>query len=261
MHTEGEIRASIKPLVELYGELTTTEVKTLLPTVLEFDDEDNEPSPTRNEVKILQRIGNIVSHQKENIKFYPEGFMVDKTLSARFMAVTGLSGKEKPLSSAQLNDRKNKATKRNATRKIYKIDWNFQNERKTFIGLKGEEFVFSREKEKVKEFDPKSVDKVIHLSVKEGDGFGYDILSINEKGETVFIEVKTTTSSLNTPFYMSLNEKSFFEENIDNNAFIYRVYDFKEEASHGKIQIISASDLLNNYNFDPISFLVSPKNK
>ena len=58
MHTEAEIKQAIKPLVEKYGALTTTGVKELLSTVLVFDDEDKEPSPTRNEIKIIQRIGN-----------------------------------------------------------------------------------------------------------------------------------------------------------------------------------------------------------
>ena len=80
-HTEAEIRRAIKPLLTVYGELNTSEVKTLLHTVLEFSEEDNIPSATRNEVLIIQRIGNIVAHQTETIKTYDEGFILDKSFN------------------------------------------------------------------------------------------------------------------------------------------------------------------------------------
>lgn len=78
MHTEGEIRGAVRLLLERYGRLTTTEVKEKLEEVLAFDDEDRIVSTVRNEYMILQRIGNIVSHQVEDIKTYDEGFTVDK---------------------------------------------------------------------------------------------------------------------------------------------------------------------------------------
>jgi hypothetical protein len=34
----------------------------------------------------------------------------------------------------------------------------------------------------------------VHVSEVEGDGHGYDIESINQEGESIFIEVKTTTN-------------------------------------------------------------------
>lgn len=68
-HTEAEIRRAIKPLLTAYGELDTTEVKRLLHTVMEFDAEDMEDSPTRNEMKIIQRIGNIAHIKKRWSKY------------------------------------------------------------------------------------------------------------------------------------------------------------------------------------------------
>lgn len=91
----------------------------------------------------------------------------------------------------------------------------------------------------------------------QGDGFGYDILSLNELDEPIYIEVKTTVKSEDTPFFMSKNEKSFFEQNT--NAWLYRVYDFNLDSRHGKIKMISSQELLENYNFDPITFMVSKK--
>lgn len=40
---------------------------------------------------------------------------------------------------------------------------------------------------------------------------------------------------------------------------IYRVYNFIKETRHGQTKIISAKELFENYNFDPISFIVTPK--
>lgn len=257
MHSESEIRSAIKPLVEFYGEMTTSEVKQHLEEVLDYDDDDRIPSETRNEILITQRIGNIVAHQRDTVKVYSEGFIVDKSFTpAHFFAIKGLSGHEQKLPENEIKKRQQKAKQKH----IYKkVNWELENERRSLIGHLGEEFVYHSEIAKVKEFDASSLDKVIHLSEKQGDGFGYDICSVNENGETIFIEVKTTKGTAETPFFMSRNEKLFFEENIDNNAFIYRVFNFNEESRHGQIKIISAKDLLKNYKFDPISFMVTHK--
>ena len=73
------------------------------------------------------------------------------------------------------------------------------------------------------------------------------------------IEVKTTTKGENTPFFMSRNEKMFFENNIDNNAYIYRVYDFNIDSRHGCIKKITAKELIEDYDLDPVSFMVIKK--
>ena len=90
MHSESEIRSAIKPLVEFYGEMTTSEVKQHLEEVLDYDDDDRIPSETRNEILITQRIGNIVAHQRDTVKVYSEGFIVDKSFTpAHFFAIKG----------------------------------------------------------------------------------------------------------------------------------------------------------------------------
>ena len=261
MHTEGQIRLAIRPLLELYGKLDTTQIKSLLEEVLDFDEEDMVMSETRtSEMKIIQRIGNIISHQTENVKIYPEGFIIDKSSRpAVWSAITGLSKNVSELPTKLVDEKKKKVSKHNSQRPFRKINWELENERRSCIGLAGEAFVYELEKEKVTSFDAVAVSRVIHLSAKQGDGFGYDILSLNENGETIYIEVKTTTATLNTPFYMSKNEKFFFENNVENNAFLYRVYDFNVDSRHGKVKKITAKELFENYDFDPVSFMVTPK--
>ena len=81
MHTEPEIRRAIKILLEEYGALNTSEIKDHLNEVLLFDSEDLKLSVTRRgEPLILQRIGNIVSHQNEDVVLYEEGYVVDKSV-------------------------------------------------------------------------------------------------------------------------------------------------------------------------------------
>ena len=63
MHSEGDIRKAVRLLLDKYGEINVTEAKEMLHEVLEYDEEDKEMSSSRNEIKILQRIGNIASHQ------------------------------------------------------------------------------------------------------------------------------------------------------------------------------------------------------
>lgn len=259
MHTEGQIRVAIRPLIEMYGELTTSEIKQKIEEVLVLDEEDKKLSETRNEILIIQRIGNIVAHQSEEVKFYDEGFIVDKSFRpAKFFAVKGINQEKVKISDNEIQKRKREASRTETERKIYKkIDWNLENERRTALGQLGEEFVLEFEKEKVKNIDSSSVERVIHLSALQGDGFGYDILSLNELGEPIYIEVKTTVKGEDIPFFMSKNEKSFFEQNA--NAWLYRVYDFNIDSRHGKIKKISSQDLLENYNFDPVTFMVSKK--
>ncbi len=47
---------------------------------------------------------------------------------------------------------------------------------------------------------------MIHTSQDEGDGCGYDILAFNIAGKAEYIEVKTTTGRINTPFFITENE-------------------------------------------------------
>ena len=70
-------------------------------------------------------------------------------------------------------------------------------------------------------------------SKSEGDGLGYDILSYDEKGNKVFIEVKTTTSGANTPFYITCNELEKSKQ-VNDRFVLYRLYDFDENNNTSK---------------------------
>lgn len=257
-HTEAEIRRAIKPLLTVHGELNTTEIKSLLHTVLVFDEEDNIPSTTRpGEVRITQRIGNIVAHQNDIIKTYDEGFVLDKSFSpAKFSLLNPISETVIQLTEVTIIKEK---TRRFIARRV---DWEKTRERNNEIGDQGEEFVLEFEIDRLQETlsidRTKASQNVQHLSRLQGDGLGYDISSINDDGSPRYIEVKTTSGGFNQPFYMSKNEKHFFEE-YETSAFIYRVYNFNRETRRGDVRIISQNELFTEFTFDTITWQVTLK--
>lgn len=256
-HTEAEIRRAIKPLLTVYGELNTSEVKELLNTVLEFSEEDNIPSKTRNEPLIIQRIGNIVAHQKQRIKFYEEGFVLNKNYRPALFSLIN------PISQSVIKPDEVIAIKQKTKRFIArKIDWEKARDRNNEIGDQGEEFVLEYEIDRliysISINRISAIQNVQHLSRLQGDGLGFDILSINNDGSPRYIEVKTTSGDFNQPFYMSKNERNFFEEYGDS-AFIYRVYNFNRQTRRGSIAIISQKELFTNFKFDTITWQVTPK--
>ncbi len=202
-------------------------------TVLEFSEEDNIPSTTRNEVLIIQRIGNIVAHQQETIKIYDEGFVLDKSSRpAKFSLLN-------PISQAVIPPEEITTIKEKTRRFIArKVDWEKARDRNNEIGDQGEEFILEFEIDRLIEVlsidRTSAIQNVQHLSRLQGDGLGYDISSINDDGSPRYIEVKTTSGCFNQPFYMSKNEKNFFEEYGDS-AFIYRVYNFNRETRRGDV--------------------------
>lgn len=258
MHSEKQIRSAIRPLLDIYGEMTTTEVIENIESVLKLDNEDMTPSQTRNgEYMIYQRIRNIFSHQKETIKIYPEGFAGDKSGTRNlFKSVAGIANNTHVLSENEIKSKKF----RNRTFKPHKIDFKKRNEENEELGRIGEEFIVEFEKDRIYQLGETNSEKIQHLSKLQGDGLGYDISSINDDGSPRMIEVKTTKFGKNTPFFMSENERAFFElHRQSNDVFIYRVYDFDMNSRHGQVEIIDAKTLLKDYQFDPVSYLVYKK--
>ena len=99
------------------------------------------------------------------------------------------------------------------------------------IGDEGENIVLIYEKERVKKFLPRLVNKVIHFGKQRG--LGYDISSIIAENphpeHAIFIEVKTTArvtipkNNFNDNFDLTRNEWIAAEQ-YGNNFYVYRVY-------------------------------------
>jgi hypothetical protein len=255
--TEPSLYPKIKLLVEDFGELTTAELKEKLKPLLDLSDEDKEILAGRNDRKIDQIIRNVGAHAEQGQITYKPGFAIDKTGDNIIFRPLD-STTENHIPTAEKTKQKKTRSRKYQARKV---DYSQKSERDQYIGLAGELLVVQFEQDRLKdalaEFNP-NID-VYHLSQIEGDGAGYDIQSKNDDGTIRRIEVKTTTSDVNTSFYMSENERSFMEEYKEESTFLYRVYNFNKDTGQGDIKIITAEELLNNYNFDCITYKVTPK--
>lgn len=114
-----------------------------------------------------------------------------------------------------------------------KPDYDKQRARQKITGAVGEEIVCKVEIRKLKRlglFD--LAKKVRHIS-KEDDHAGYDILSFNEKGHELYIEVKSTQGDAARPWYLTAGELECSKENPDRFV-LYRVYDLDIRTRKGK---------------------------
>ena len=100
--------------------------------------------------------------------------------------------------------------------------WAKKAELLAMIGYEGELFVLKKEKEKVKLFGF-SESLVKHMSLIS-DSYGYDIASVNNKKEEIYIEVKTTTRLKSDPeaqkFFLSNNEYQFYSSHKDRYKLV-----------------------------------------
>jgi hypothetical protein len=112
------------------------------------------------------------------------------------------------------------------------------DKQKKHIGDLGENFVLKREKHFLRSNGKANLaKKVKHVSQEKGDGLGYDILSYDLNGSKKYIEVKTTSGPLSTPFFISKNEL-IKSKKVDEEYFVYRVFDFDKISGVGQVKQI-----------------------
>lgn len=138
-----------------------------------------------------------------------------------------------------------------------KIDFKKYEETRKEIGLLGEMMVIEYEKERLKkEKRDDLAKKVKHVSLEEGDGLGYDILSYDaETGDKKYIEVKTTRGNINTPFYITKNEIQFSKDYL-NNYYLYRLHEFDSKGRKAKVYVFKG-DLEDELDFTAINYMAS----
>ena len=109
---------------------------------------------------------------------------------------------DKPLPRA-----KNAGVKTSEFRSRKSADYSLIDSRNKKLGLDGELFILEKEIEALRAVGRHDLaDKVLHVSVMEGDGAGHDIKSFDLDGNPKFIEIKTTKGPASTPFFISPNE-------------------------------------------------------
>jgi hypothetical protein len=108
-----------------------------------------------------------------------------------------------------------------------------QDARNKALGLAGEELVLEAERRRLEAAGrPDLAETVVHVSVVEGDGAGYDIRSFSDGGEVRHLEVKTTRNGSTSAFFVSPNEVAFSEAHRSTFVFV-RVFGYDPKTKSG----------------------------
>jgi hypothetical protein len=124
------------------------------------------------------------------------------------------------------------------------------------LGWAGEKLVVEYEKEALRKLGrPDLASRVRHVSAKEGDGAGYDVLSFQPDGKELYIEVKTTCGTITSEFYVSPNEVAFSRHHADRYE-LRRLYKYDKRL--GSCRFFSIyGDLAAHFELTPTEFKVS----
>jgi Protein NO VEIN, C-terminal len=108
-----------------------------------------------------------------------------------------------------------------------------QDARNRAIGLAGEQLVLAAEQGRLTAAGrPDLAEKVVHVSVVEGDGAGYDIRSFDESGDIRHLEVKTTRNGIASGFFASPNEIAFSQGHA-STFILVRVFGYDPKTKSG----------------------------
>lgn len=97
------------------------------------------------------------------------------------------------------------------------------------LGKAGEEWVVDYERDRLRRAGRAALaDRVEHVAVTIGDGLGFDVRSFEVGGADRMIEVKTTASHKETPFFVTRNELSV-SRGRSHEFHLYRVFHFRDD--------------------------------
>lgn len=133
------------------------------------------------------------------------------------------------------------------------IDYSMLDKLNRELGNKGELWAINYERERL--LKQGITFEIRHASVLDGDGLGYDILSVEDDNVTPrYIEVKTTTGGIEQPFFFTNSELEF--STIEKgHYYLYRVYNFKRVDQQADVIIIKGS--LEELNAAPVNYKAS----
>lgn len=125
-----------------------------------------------------------------------------------------------------------------------------QAERRALIGLAGENYIMEIEDMKLSELFGDNFESYPKHQSIISDSFHYDILSKDENGEDIYIEVKTTTHLKSEQgskiFYISTEEMNFYNRN-KKKFKLYRVYDVDGTPSYEILNLDLLETITNSY--------------
>lgn len=130
------------------------------------------------------------------------------------------------------------------------INWLEREARNRATGLEGENLVLEFEDARLRASGLTGLaNRIEHVSLSRGDGYGYDILSFEESGKERFIEVKTTRFSKHAPFFVSRNELDVSAD-LQDAFHLYRVFSLTKRP--GLFQL--PGSLYDSCSLEPESF-------
>lgn len=149
----------------------------------------------------------------------------------------------------------NSSTK-NPSQKYKKINFEQKNSKNSKIGLLGEKLVFQQEFDRLTNLGRKDLAEKVTIKSIISDSYHYDILSYDEYGNKIYIEVKTTTSKADTAFYISKNELEFGQQHKQNYE-IWRLLNFNEEQLSAEYYILKG-DPTTTLKAEPTTYSCVP---
>lgn len=142
---------------------------------------------------------------------------------------------------------------------IKKTDWIEKAREDAITGLVGEELVIEHEQERLTKlglYD--EAEKIKHMSIVS-DTFGYDIKSfdLDENGKVVdlYIEVKATTLSYDSEFFVTRNELEKSKQ-LNKNYAIYRIYNSNDVNPK---YYVAKGPIEDNFFLDPLTYTAKYK--
>ena len=138
-------------------------------------------------------------------------------------------------------------------RDVRQFDWDEAERRR--LGLLGEHWVLEHERHRLDQLGRADLARdVLHVSVEQGDGAGFDIRSFSDDGTERLVEVKTTASPIGRAFYVSRNELDVSREQ-ETRYWLYRVFDFYERPRMYQLQ----GSLDARFELRPSTYIARPK--
>ena len=139
---------------------------------------------------------------------------------------------------------------RSIARVIRKFDPAQRDAANRQLGEEGERFVLHLERSRlVAAGQAELAEKVAWVSKEIGDGLGYDIESYEEGGRQIYIEVKTTKGPIDTPFFLTENERRVAAEKAEAYR-LYRLFNFVSETR----AFVVSGPLDENLSLTPVSY-------
>jgi Domain of unknown function (DUF3883) len=118
------------------------------------------------------------------------------------------------------------------SRRATKTDFAERDQRNRNLGRKGEQWAVDHFKQMLMEQGKSSLAaKTEWISETQGDGLGYDIVTYTKNGKEVFVEVKTTNGSINSPFIITSNEIRASQE-LGKNYVLMRIFNFSDQVQY-----------------------------